>query len=119
MAKKKTAPNPQGSVTPERASRLFRLLSLLGKGPQTRGVLLRKLRLTIRGFYRDLELLRDVGIEIDSSAGRYTGPENRDEALGRLPFPDPSLNLAEARQLATGRSGAHKKIRALVEAIEN
>lgn len=108
----------QGSVTAERAGRLYRLLKILAKGPQTRGILLRKLRFTVRGFYRDLELLRDVGIEIGSSSGKYSGPENLDDAIGRLPFPDPALSLAEARQLSTGRSQAHKKIKALLQAIE-
>ena len=118
MAKKKTGAGMQGSVTAERAGRLHRLLKILAKGPQTRGILLRKLRLTVRGFYRDLELLREVGIDISSASGKYSGPENLDDAIGRLPFPDPSLNLAEARQLSTGRSQAHKKIKAMLQSIE-
>ncbi|MFO0866269.1 MAG: hypothetical protein U0744_16745 [Gemmataceae bacterium] len=118
MAKKKKGAGMQGSVTAERAGRLYRLLKILSKGPQTRGILLRKLRLTIRGFYRDLETLREVGIEIVTSAGKYFGPENLDDAIGRLPFPDPALNLAEARQLSTGRSPAHKKIKSLLQIIE-
>lgn len=118
MAKTKPGAGVQGSVTAERAARLYRLLSSLAKGPQPRTALLRKLRLTVRGFYRDLELLRSVGIEIVSSQGRYAGPDDLDDALGRLPFPDPAINLFEANQLGRGRTAAHRKIRAILEAIE-
>src|SRR5947208_561230 len=52
------------NITPERAARLFQLLSLLGRGVQTRAGLIRTLRLTVRGFYRDLEVLRGVGIDV-------------------------------------------------------
>ena len=68
MAAKKT---DAVAVTVDRAQRLFRLLKLLGQGPQTRLALTRKLRVAIRGFYRDLEVLRDVGIKIKLHDSRY------------------------------------------------
>src|SRR5437762_1297143 len=103
MAKK--APEPAvGAVTLERAQRLYRLLRLLGNGPQPRSTLLRKLRLGIRGYYRDLEVLRTVGIEVKLQAGKYHLAESLDGSLERLPFPDPTLTLGEARMLAKGRS---------------
>ena len=119
MAKKKTTAEPAvATVTLERAARLYRLLTMMGQGPQTRASLIRRLRLGIRGFYRDLEILRAVGIIIDFSGGKYHLREELSPALERLPFPDPNLNLGEARQLARGRSKAHKKIREQLEKIE-
>jgi predicted DNA-binding transcriptional regulator YafY len=119
MAKKKTASNQAvTSVTLERAARLFRLLNMLGDGPQTRAVLVRRLRLGIRGYYRDLEILREVGISVEMAGGRYHLRDELAMALERLPFPDPALNLGEARMLSRGRSSAHKKIREHLEKIE-
>lgn len=98
------------TVTPERARRLHRLLRMLGTGPQTREAISRKLRLDIRGFYRDLGLLREAGIVIRPVAGRYRLVLEVDDALARLPFPDPCLTLGEASQLATGRQPVHRKL---------
>jgi biotin operon repressor len=117
MAKKTSEPAIT-AVTAERARRLYRLLELLGKGPQTRQVLTRKLRLAVRGFYRDLEVLRDVGLEVRLSGGRYQLMQPVEEAFERLPFPDPGLTLGEARLLGRGRSAVHRKIAALVRRIQ-
>jgi hypothetical protein len=118
MAKKRSA-SAITSVSPERAGRLFRLLTLLGVGPQTRTNLTRRLRLGVRGFYRDLEVLRDVGIQVALANGKYVLDENADAAIERLPFPDPGLSLGEARQLARGKFAAHRKIREQLTKIEN
>jgi hypothetical protein len=119
MAKKKaTLEAATAKVTLDRAARLYRLLVMLGKGPQTRATMIRRLRLGMRGYYRDLVILRDVGIIVELSNGKYHLVEEPSVALERLPFPDPSLNLGEARQLAKGRSRAHKKIREQLEKIE-
>lgn len=118
MARKR-APSAISSVSPERAGRLFRLLTLLGNGPQTRTNLTRRLRLGIRGFYRDLEVLREVGIQVAFIAGRYLLQEDAAAAIDRLPFPDPGLTLGEARQLARGKLSAHRKIRDQLVKIEN
>jgi hypothetical protein len=45
--------------------------------------------------------------------------EDSAQAIERLPFPDPGLTLGEARQLARGRSDAHKKIRKQLHQIEH
>jgi hypothetical protein len=41
-----------------------------------------------------------------------------DMAIGRLPFPDPLLNLAEAMQVAQGSTLAHRKLRRLIDRIK-
>ena len=106
------------NITPERAARLFQLVSLLGAGVQTRAGLLRALRLTVRSFYRDLEVLRAVGIGVSLATGRYGLDDSSALAIERLPFPDPGLTLGEARQLARGRSRVHKKLRDQLARIE-
>ena len=118
MAKKrKAAAKPVSTaagVTPERFVRLYRMVQLLTVGPQTRQGLARRLRLDVRGFYRDLDLLRSSGIPVTLDAGRYTLTQNAENALACLPFPDPRLTLGAARVLAKGRNAAH---RALAETI--
>jgi hypothetical protein len=113
MAKKRTSPlsAPARTVSAERAARLYRLLQLLGAGPQTRDGLKRRLRLDIRGFYRDLELLRAAGISVPLKERRYTLEGGLEAAFARLPFPDPALTLGEAIQLAKGRTAAHRKLK--------
>src|SRR5262245_1774292 len=118
MAKRKARSATLVAVSAERATRLYRLLKLLGKGPQRRTVLTRKLRLGVRGFYRDLEVVRTVGIHIKLGNSRYHLVEDLTEAIDRLPFPDPGLSLGEARLIARGRSPAHKKIREQLGKIE-
>ena len=118
MSKKRAEQSP-ASVTAERAGRLFRMLTLLAAGPQARTTLTRRLRLGVRGFYRDLEVLRDAGIRVALSNGKYALLEDAAAALERLPFPDPGLTLGEARQLARGRRDANKKIRLQLHKIEH
>jgi hypothetical protein len=118
MPKKKTAKAGIAAVSLERAARLYRLLTMLGKGPQTRAVMVRKLRLGIRGYYRDLEIIRAVGLVIELAGGKYYLREDLSSALEKLPFPDPALSLGEARMLAKGRSPAHHKVRHLLDKIE-
>jgi hypothetical protein len=104
-------------VTAERAARVYRLLKLLGAGPQPRTTLIRRLRLDIRGFYRDLELLRASKIDVPLKNQRYTLTGSVKKAIARLPFPDPHLTLGEARELSKGRSPAHRKLKSQVNRI--
>ncbi len=117
MVKPKNAAAVQ-YITPERAARLVQLVTLLGRGVHTRASLVRTLRLTVRGFYRDLELLRSVGIGVSLTTGRYSLEGSATVAIDALPFPDPALTLGEARQLARGRSRVHKKLRDQLARIE-
>ncbi len=118
MAKKRIssakATLPSAGVTPERFVRLYRMVKLLAGSAQTREVLARRLHLDVRGFYRDLDLLRSSGVSVALTAGRYTLEQDPEEALALLPFPDPHLTLGAAKSLAKGRSPIH---RALAETI--
>lgn len=116
MSKKDDA---NGSISSDRASRLCKLLKSLAKGGQTRAALLRHLRCHQRGFYRDLEILRELGIKVESAKGKYALAENVDDAIRRLPFPDPGLTLGEALDLARGRSTAHRKIQTQLDDIQS
>lgn len=117
MGRKKAAAAPP-TLTAPRAARLYKLLTLLGEGPQPRPRLLTRLKIDVRGFYRDLEALRGLGIEISPDPhNKYTLSGELDDALARLPFPDPGLNVRDALQLANGTTPAHRKLRQRVNAF--
>lgn len=120
MSKKRSTALSKASraVTADRASRLYRLLKVLGKGAQTRPRLLRQLRVDIRTFYRDLELLRECAIIVEVQERSYTLQGDAAECIDRLPFPDPNLTLGEARVLARGRGRVHKRLKQLLNQIE-
>ncbi len=124
MAKKHAATRAEtsttaerASVTPERFARLHLLLTLLAKTPQSREMLARKLKLDVRGFYRDLEVLRQAGITVNipRRTASYRLSESLADARNRLPFPDPLLTLGEVSQLAKGRTPAHRRLKALLD----
>lgn len=114
---RKTPAVPASSVSLERAARLYRLVEYLGEGNRTRSQILNKLKIDIRTFYRDLELLRDSRIEVTLTNRKYALVQPSDDALLSLPFPDPCLSLGEAQQLAKGRSKTHLKLRDLLKQI--
>ena len=111
MGRKKATPAPV-TLTAQRAARLYKLLSLLGDGPQTRRILLSRLKIDVRGFYRDLEALRGFRIEIGLGLdNRYSLPIKLDDALARLPYPDPGLSVRDVLQLCNGSTAAHRKLK--------
>jgi hypothetical protein len=118
MAKprRSAAPAPP-AVTTERAARLCRLLRLVGERGQSRAALLARLHLDIRSFYRDLQLLREIGILVELREGRYVLEGDAEEVVLQLPFPDPHLTLREAVLLGKGRGATHRKIRDLLDVI--
>ncbi|MFL5242759.1 MAG: hypothetical protein ACJ8FY_11680 [Gemmataceae bacterium] len=119
MIKKRVPMKAAGerSVTAERAHRLHRLLSLLARAPQSRTFLTKRLKLDIRGFYRDLEVLREAGIEVHLNARKYVLGLGFKKAVDLLPFPDPHLTLGEAAILVKGPSKAHRKLREQLKEI--
>ena len=121
MARKRAASPPaapdRSGVTPDRFTRLVTMLRLLADRPLTRDALTRRLKLDVRGFYRDLGLARGAGVGVELAGGRYRLAGELEAALGLLPFPDPHLTLAEARTLAQGRTPAHRKLREQVQHV--
>jgi len=119
MASKRSAARPAETqaVTADRAARLYKLIRLLSSGPKKRDALTKKLKLDVRGFYRDLDLLHRAGISITLANQRYTLDDAREVAVARLPFPDPRLTLGEAWLLAKGKSRAHLRLQEQVGRI--
>src|SRR5881398_2142498 len=105
------------SVTAARVARLYRFMRLLAVGPVSRTVLLRRLGLNQRGFYRDVELLRAAGIRVVPRNGRYVLQPGFDAAVDLMPFPDPQVTLGEAQRLAKGGTAAHRSLRERVRQI--
>jgi predicted DNA-binding transcriptional regulator YafY len=105
------------AVTPERAARLYKLLRLLASGPQKRDTLTKRLKLDVRGFYRDLDLLHRTGITITLAEQHYSLEKAFNDAGDHLPFPDPRLTVGEARLLAKGKTKAHRKLQVQLKRI--
>ena len=101
----------------KRSARLCRLVSLVAGKGASRALLLRRLRLDVRTFYRALEALREVGVVVELKEGKYVLAGDADAAVDRLPFPDPQLSLGEARQLGKGRGAVHRKIKAILAEV--
>lgn len=109
----KTAASQAGRVkiSEERAGRLYKLLKLLAHDSLARATLLRKLSVGMRTFYRDVDLLRECGVAIETHEGAYQLLGTLEQALAQLPFPDPELTFGDVLALMKGRSGAHQKLR--------
>ena len=105
------------AVTAERFRRLVRMVQLLGEAPRTREQLLAYLEFDIRGFYRDLELLRSMSVTVTLSNGKYNLVGSLADLLPRLPYPDPRLTLGEMRRLARGRSQLHETLQEQIEGL--
>lgn len=99
--------------------RLFKMVSILAKAPQNRETLCRRLRVDQRAFYRDLEQLRALAIDVVLEKEKYRLAQSLDAALERLPFPDPQLSYQDVLTLSTGRSNAHTKLAASYKAQTN
>lgn len=108
---------PPPAITAKRAERLYRLVRLLGQENQTRASLMRRLKLDLRAFYRELELLRRVGVGVELANNRYSLQDSIDDSMKRLPFPDPQLTLGEAQQLSKGRTAAHQRLKDAIEKL--
>jgi hypothetical protein len=122
MARKRSQQAPPAedvrpAVTPERFRRLYTLLGEVGTSPRSRAYLLKALAIDVRGFYRDLELLRSVGITVSLAESRYSLAGDAEQARARLPFPDPRLTLGEARQVARGRSRTHARLTGQIDGL--
>ncbi len=115
VRRRPAAPPVPPTITPGRAARLYHLLTLTAAGAgRTRPALLKKLKVDVRGFYRDLGFLRELAIEMTCDGDRYRLTGDLDAALDKLPFPDPGLSLRDAILLAEGRTAAHRRLKSRV-----
>jgi predicted DNA-binding transcriptional regulator YafY len=91
---------PSVHITLNRAARFYRLVNYLGALPRTRPDILAHLKIGLRTFYRELDLLRRCGVRIRHRKKYYHLLTTAADATGRLPFPDPQLSFAEMAELA-------------------
>ncbi len=110
---------PSVHITLQRAARLHRLVRLLAGGPRTRNTILTDLRIGLRTFYRELELLNRCGVKIRHKERQYRLLPTAVEAEGRLPFPDPQLSFAEMAELAACDCPAGRRLAELLALVVN
>ena len=108
---------PAGHISLGRASRLYRLVGLLGERPRDRESLLSSLAVGLRTFYRELDLLRRCGIKVQRSDRTYKLKASTEEAQGRLPFPDPQLSFAEMAELSRYEGEAARRLAGLLDSV--
>lgn len=108
---------PTVQISLARAARLHRLVVLLDHAPRTRDQLLAELKIGLRTFYRELELLRRCGVKVRLNGKAYVLTGSVAEAEGRLPFPDPQLSFAEMAELAQGPGEAARRLGALLASV--
>lgn len=108
---------PSIHITLPRASRLHRLISILGESPRTRDVVLSQLGIGLRTFYRELELLARCGVKVHHKDKLYTLTTTAEQAEGRLPFPDPQLSFSEMADLARCDCEAARRLSRLLASV--
>jgi hypothetical protein len=96
---------PSVHITLQRAARLHRLVRFLAETPRDRPAILSELRIGLRTFYRELELLKRCGVKVRQRNKLYALAATAEQAEGRLPFPDPQLSFAEMAELAQESGG--------------
>jgi hypothetical protein len=80
---------------------------------------LSELRIGLRTFYRELELLKRCGVKVRFRTKLYTLSATVEQAEGRLPFPDPQLSFAEMAELAQCDCPAGRRLAALLAEVVN
>ena len=118
MAERRRAENDEaGALSPERAGRLYRLLGAAEGAPQPRAALVKSLKVGLRTLYRDIELLRQLGVALETGDEGYELKQPFDDALALIPFPNPKLTFADAVQLQRGRTKAHRRLKQFFEQV--
>ena len=110
---------PAVHITLGRAARLHRLVMFLAAGPRSRESVLSELRIGLRTFYRELELLKRCGVKVQQKEKAYRLLSTAEQAEGRLPFPDPQLSFAEMAELANCPCEAGKRLADLLNSVIN
>ena len=108
---------PSVHITLQRAARLHRLVRFLAEAPRNRAAILSELRIGLRTFYRELELLKRCGVKVRFRTKLYTLSATVEQAEGRLPFPDPQLSFAEMAELAQCDCPAGRRLAALLAEV--
>jgi hypothetical protein len=108
---------PVVQITLDRASRLHRLVTIIQAEATSRGVLLERLAIGLRTFYRELDLLKKCGIRVKREGKTYILRSSMAEAEGRLPFPDPQLSFAEMSELAKLPGEAARRLGEIYRAV--
>jgi hypothetical protein len=94
-------------------------VSYLAETPRTRAAILAELRIGLRTFYRELELLKRCGVKVRQRTKLYFLSATAEQAEGRLPFPDPQLSFAEMAELAQCDCPAGRRLAELLSAVVN
>ena len=102
-----------------RAARLHHLVMLLAESPRTRDVILARLQVGLRTFYRELELLKRCGVKIQQKNKAYTLLATAEQAEGKLPFPDPQLSFAEMAELSRCSGDAGRRLAEMLANVVN
>jgi predicted DNA-binding transcriptional regulator YafY len=110
---------PAVNISLGRASRLYRLVSLLAEAPRDRDALLMLLGVGLRTFYRELDLLRRCAIKVQRVEKAYALKTSPEESQGRLPFPDPQLSFAEMSELSAYGGLAASRLAKLLDSVVN
>ena len=108
---------PAVRITMNRAERLHRLVTFLAGAPRNRALILAELRIGLRTFYRELELLKRCGVRIQHRTKQYKLLGTADQAEGYLPFPDPQLSFAEMAELARCDCATGTRLAELLNAV--
>src|SRR5215218_10109251 len=114
-----TRRRPAVHITLGRAARLHRLVMFLAASPRSRDEVLAELRIGLRTFYRELELLKRCGVRIQQKHKAYTLLATAEQAEGRLPFPDPQLSFAEMAELARCPGDAARRLSEMLASVIN
>lgn len=91
---------PVARISAGRASRLRRIVILLGQKARRREDILTEIGIGLRTYYRELVLIKRCGIKVTLRDGAYGLGTSVADAEGKLPFPDPQLSFAEMIELA-------------------
>ncbi|WP_435010510.1 hypothetical protein P12x_001780 [Tundrisphaera lichenicola] len=108
---------PAFHITLPRASRLYRLVTMLASGPAVREALLDCLSIGLRTFYREIDLLKRCGIRVRRDGKAYQLTSTISEAEERLPFPDPQLSFAEMAELSRQAGDAAGRLAEIYQGV--
>lgn len=104
-------------ISRDRAGRLYKLLKALANDPASRAQLLKSFKVGLRTFFREIDFLRECGVQIETGEFGYTPITSIDDALLQLPFPDPDLSFGDVVALMKGRSPSHQTLRHLFNQV--